>query len=384
MRRSPLAIPCLAATIAGAGCTIVGPASIGGGRGAYGEVITKTNDQQLLRSIVMDRFSETLVLTSVTSVTANVTLRASAGGQIGIGPGADYAGNLVPVSLGAAYEENPTISYVPVETPEYLQQIMSPLPLGSVLLLVRSLDDKQLAMMMFVERINGLTNPLVLRHDAQGQDKFERAIELMGKLGRTGATDIVSLDEGYAILVRLSQIPDRADLDEFLTLLELTDLKPRAYATTGAARPDSPNHVGLTSAAIPPGGKAADDVLIIPLRSSATPDHASIAVMTRSVYDIVRVAAASADVPEAQVAAGMARPAPAATMAQSLVQIRCAADQPADALVATKVHGNWYYIDNRDLRSKDYFRVLCGVWSAQVAATKSGAATPVLTVGVSR
>ena len=48
------------------------------------------------------------------SVTANVRVATNASINVGIGPEEYFAGNLVPLSGGVAYEENPTISYIPV------------------------------------------------------------------------------------------------------------------------------------------------------------------------------------------------------------------------------------------------------------------------------
>ena len=41
------------------GCATVGPVSIAAGRGAYAEVINRTEDEQILNVVVRQRYDET-------------------------------------------------------------------------------------------------------------------------------------------------------------------------------------------------------------------------------------------------------------------------------------------------------------------------------------
>jgi len=61
------------------GCAVVGPRSISMGRADYNEVINRTEDEQMLLSIVKERYGETSSLLAVSSVAANVRFRTSAG-----------------------------------------------------------------------------------------------------------------------------------------------------------------------------------------------------------------------------------------------------------------------------------------------------------------
>ena len=55
-----------------AGCAVVGPSSINMGRASYNEAINKTEDEQLLTSIVRGRYGELYSLLAVTGVAANI------------------------------------------------------------------------------------------------------------------------------------------------------------------------------------------------------------------------------------------------------------------------------------------------------------------------
>ena len=108
------------------------------GRADYNEAINKTEDEQMLLSIVKGRYGETFSLLAVNGVAANVRFRTNAGVEAGFGPSENFDGNLVPFSGGLAYEENPTITYAPVQGEQYLRQLMSPIPLDILVLIVRT------------------------------------------------------------------------------------------------------------------------------------------------------------------------------------------------------------------------------------------------------
>jgi hypothetical protein len=106
------------------GCAVVGPKSISMGRADYNEAINRTEDEQMLPSIVKGRHGETFSLLAVSGVAANVRFGTNAGVEVGWGSKENYAGNLVPFSGGLAYEENPTITYAPVQGEHYLRQFL--------------------------------------------------------------------------------------------------------------------------------------------------------------------------------------------------------------------------------------------------------------------
>lgn len=116
----------------------LGPGAIVRGRGLYNEVISETNNEQILELIVRARYGEPAGLLSVASVTANLRATASTAAQFGIGPSSNYNGNLVPLSLGFGYEENPTIAYAPIQGERYAKAILSPVSLDVLVLLAGS------------------------------------------------------------------------------------------------------------------------------------------------------------------------------------------------------------------------------------------------------
>ena len=142
------------------GCAVVGPKSITAGRGVYTEVINRTEDEQILNVLVRMRYDETFGMMSVASVTANLRFSTRAGAQIGVGDSENYVGNLVPLSAGVAYEENPTISYVPLNGEDFMRRMMSPVSAREWVLLAGPVKRPSLVIDLAMRRVNGLRNPL--------------------------------------------------------------------------------------------------------------------------------------------------------------------------------------------------------------------------------
>ena len=120
---------------------MVGPSSISMGRGDYNDAINKTEDEQLLMSIVKGRYGDTFSLLSVTGVAANIRFQANAVVQAGFGPNANYLGNLTPFGAGLAYEENPTITYSPIRGEIYFRQLITPISLNILVGALRSITS---------------------------------------------------------------------------------------------------------------------------------------------------------------------------------------------------------------------------------------------------
>ena len=88
----------------------------------------------LRTGIVKGRYGETYDMLAVTAIAANIRFAATAGVQAGFGPSSSYDGNLVPFSGGVAYEENPTITYAPASSAEYVRQLLTPIPLDILIM----------------------------------------------------------------------------------------------------------------------------------------------------------------------------------------------------------------------------------------------------------
>ncbi len=338
------------------GCTQIGPASISHGRGAYNEVIARTDDEQSLAFIVRLRYGESTNFLTVASITANVRFSANAQAQIGIGSSRNYEGNLVPLSTGVAYEENPTISYLPVRSDKHLRQILSPIPLDILALLFNAVQRPGTMLAIFATNINHATNPdFAVDSGSADEQPFARMVDLVNQLGTTvqfvqGQADFA----GFYLWIH-DYPPAQTD-----TVAELLDI----LSITGVAADG-------------------DDIFLPVFFAPRPPNARSVAIQTRSVLSLARIAAARIDLPEDDLKKGLALPFSPPGLAGKLVHIRRAKERPTDAAVTIPYRGWWFYIAGFDINSKLYFTLFQAMMSVRIAeATKDSQIAPVLTVPV--
>jgi hypothetical protein len=342
-----------------AGCAVVGPPSIRNGRSVYNDAINDTNNQQLLMAIIRGRYSENASLLAVNSITANFSVATSAGIQFGFGNESNYAGNLVPFSASAVYEENPTVSYAPVEGQKYLRQLTSPVPLSLLVPLSESAVYPGALFTVLVARVNDLANPLFVPSSSGPDPGFTRFVQLVTQLGQAEVLNWV--DEtprrgGYTVVIHHFSPRYDAESRELLRLLGL------------------------------PGPPAAANEVVIPV-SQGPGDGAGerIVITTRSVYDLMEIFSAAVDIPPDDIASGAAINYPPTGILGARLHILRSRTEPENAYVTVKYHGWWYYIDKTDQPTKQFFQLLTVLWSATIAETTNRAQkAPILMLPASR
>ena len=106
---------------------------------------------------------------------------------------------------------------------------------------------------------------------------------------------------------------------------------------------------------------------------------------TRSVWDMVEILSARIQVPDADERDGLVVPAPPPGRLGQSLQIRYSKNEPDNAYVAVEYRDGWFYIDHRDMLTKQFFKLMGSLWSMVMSnAAGQGAAAPVLTVPVTR
>jgi len=341
------------------GCAVVGPKSISMGRADYNEAINKTEDEQMLLSIVKGRYGETFSLLAVNGVAANVRFRANAGAEVGIGPERDYLGNLVPFSGGLAYEENPTITYAPVHGEKYLRQLLSPIPLTLLVLIVRSGTNPSMYLTMLANRINDMGNPDFLEAPSAVPDtRFQRFVKLSGELDRAGVLQLVEdprKEVPFDILITGYAPAHYEKVREYLTFL-----------------------------GIPMPREESKDIVLPVYFAVKGEKWGGIAISTRSTFDLIEVLRAAIEIPQEHANAGLARRYPTPGMAGKDIRIHTSKDKPERAAVAVNYRGYWFYIDDTDMHTKLFYKMVRTLWSVSIAAAADQKTAPVLTIPVSR
>jgi hypothetical protein len=342
------------------GCNVVGPMSLAGGRAVYAEVVNTTEDEQLLNVIVRQRYDESAGMLSVASITANLRFRAQAGTSIGIGDRDNYAGNLTPFSAGVAYEENPTISYVPLSGEDFMRRMLAPVSTREYLLVEGPSKEPGWVFALAVRRINGLRNPLI--GDDPPSADFERFIHLYRELRRDGKLTVV-------------HDPVEGSNSRFYWAIhgytgKHLEMVREVFGLLGIAR------------------EADGSTIMLPVRRAFGHSDSSIHIQSRSAYDVLRVFGAGVEVPAEHLEAGIVEPIHwVVPEERRFIQIHSSRDhwwsaRPSNAVVAIRFRDRWFYIDATDTRSKRAFQFLRTFIGIRLADPTRAVGTPVLTVPV--
>jgi hypothetical protein len=352
-KRSWLTLVCAGLLLPG--CASVGTSALSGGRGAYNEVINRTHDEQVLSLIVRKRYDETFGMLAVSSVTASMKFNVSIGANAGVGPRSGYEGNLVPLSAGAEYEENPTISYTPMRGEQFVERMLAPLSAEQTLLLSRMSTDRVEVLRFLIRRANGLTNPLYSSRPAS--DAFDRFVVAYAELRERGKLDVVGSETGAVDGGRLEMLIHDCTSDDAPVAREM-------LATLGL---EAPPNLGSS---------------VFPLRFLVgSPRTRGVDLETASAMDVIEAAAAGVEVPPADLAAGVARDAHA-DRRNGLVTVHSSTTKPENAAVAVRHGERWFFIDARDAASKQGFIILRTLIGMRLDDSRPGQSVPVLTVPV--
>ena len=336
------------------GCALVGPQSITAGRGDYAEVINKTEDEQVLNLIVRNRYDETSGMISVASVTASLKFSARAGTDIGIGDSDNYSGNLVPLSAGVAYEENPTISYVPLSGEDFLLNMLSPISLEQLLMLSSMAKTQGNTLDIMVRRINGQRNTVV--GDEPPSPEFLRMVDLFAQLRQGNVVDVsMSAEKENEYFFVFHDYKD-AYSDSVRELLALLGIKKEI---------DGKN-------------------IVLPIRSGVGSGSDSVVnIQTRSALDLLKIYGAGIDIPLPHLEAGIVQPTRWAVSGERRpIEIRSSEKRPEDATVSIRFRDWWFYIDATDTRSKQAFQLFRIFLGLRLKDAGTAQRAPILTVPV--
>jgi hypothetical protein len=322
----------------------------------YNEVINYTADQEILNVIVRERYAQTFGMLSVASVTANVKFRASADAEIQAWERSAQTKELIPLSIGLAYEENPTISYIPVQGEATMRRLVLPLSVEEGFVVLRAATELDVAAREVFRRVNGLENPV----GGPRSPEYARFIDLYAELHLAGV-----LHFGRKAASEESQSQYFVSL--FNYGVEHAD-KVRAFLEV----------LGIE-------GKSVDgqEILLPFYMSSRKRKAGAICVQTTSALDWVRRAGSMVEVPASHLEEGIVEPSGWEESAEDrFITIRSSKSRPKNAVVAVPFRDWWFYIDATDTRSKQSFRLIKFLIRLRLDLEGGKQQVPVLTVPV--
>lgn len=336
------------ALLALAGCMSVPPSNVTTNRMDYGQVIAESWKQQTLINVVRLRYADAPVFLDVASVINS----SSVGGKVTGSAQLPERTNPNVLQLGAegTWSNTPTVTYQPLLGDRFTRSMLQPVPPAAVFQLLQGGWPADIVLNTVVTSINGL------RNDSAGigaDDEYREFVEALLRIQHAGALAIrvEPRKDGSAIVMVMRQEGVSVSLrDDARRVSELLRVEP------GTAE--------------------------LEIGFGLLPRHRrEVAVITRSMLELLLQLGFGIDVPRAHVAQGRVLPGrrqAGDAQGRALVRIRSGTTAPADAYVATPYKDHWFWIDDEDIASKRIFTFLLILSS--LAETGQGAVAPVVTV----
>ncbi|MDD5322491.1 MAG: hypothetical protein PHD43_18140 [Methylococcales bacterium] len=337
------------------GCGSFGPPSLDRDRFDYINAIASSWKQQTLLNIVKMRYADTPVFLDVGQIISGYQLQGTVtvGGTLN---SASAIGDILNLGSAGTYSDRPTITYTPLTGAHFMQVMITPIPPPALLMRAEEGWPIDTLLQIGAQSINGLSNRKGGARGHAADPDFVRLLAALQRLQASGVIDLrvevskESKQEGTVMVISHEELPPeiRADRELVRKLLGLrTDLQEFKIVS------------GTVS------GK--DDV---------------IAMKTRSGFQILNLLGSNVEVPPEHIAERRTYPPiPEAGGIQSLpplIRIHAEKSQPADAFAAVKYRDYWYWIDDRDFRSKGVFTFLMIIMT--LAEKEEKVQPPVVTI----
>ncbi|HWU39823.1 MAG TPA: hypothetical protein VN203_19410 [Candidatus Acidoferrum sp.] len=342
------------------GCSGIGPSTVTRDRFDYTGAVAESWKSQMLLNLVKLRYSDTPVFLDVGQIVSGYTLQStfSATGNIfstsGVVPGVPNSS----VGLGAQgqFTDRPTITYAPLVGERFARSLMTPIPPPALLSLVQAGNPINLVFRLAVNVINGIQNRFGGDLRARPADpEFYELLERLRRIQESGVIGIrVQRDgrEGEAIVMSFRQRVDPNVEADVLAVRQMLGLDPRAREFR-----------------VVYGSVAANDK--------------ELAILSRSILEILIELSSFISVPEAHVAENRVRPTAEPEVGPGgpvppLIRINSSSERPANSFVSVPYRDYWFWIDDRDIPSKRLFTFLMFVFTLVETGGKEGA--PVVTI----
>ncbi|MEN6440761.1 MAG: hypothetical protein ABFD97_19490, partial [Syntrophobacter sp.] len=311
---------------------------------------------QMLLNIVKIRYNDPPVFMDVTSVINLVGVQNT----VNMGAGWSFPPNANAQTIGGSttWGEKPTITYAPLSGEKFTKSLLTPIPPSALLVMTQAGWPIRQLFTMCVKSINDLDNRTSTPAFARTEDAdYRRLLDLLEKIQKSGAlgTRIEKKDKREAQVLFFRRKADMHIDHELLEAGRLLGLKP-----------------GTTEIKVVYGAS--------PMQEG------EIAILTRSVMDIIMELSAQIDVPPEQASEGRTY-ATSPEIADgkgdgpSLIRVHCGKEKPADSFVAINNRDYWFWIDDRDRKSKGTFAFLMILLS--LVETGAPPQAPIVTVPIS-
>jgi hypothetical protein len=365
--------------VAAAGCHSIGPGTIPRDRLDYAGAIADSWKEQTLLNIIRLRYFDTPTFMDIASVISSYQLQ----GQI------EFSREIFPENtrsnsraFGATgiYSDRPTISYSPLAGEKFVNSLLRPISPQAIFAMIIAGHQAEYIFQATVRAFNDVYNYSGLPSRARREDpQFSRVAAALRRIQQAGALGMRierRVDQRQRIGsgrrgegARDAGPEDRVSFEE--TWLFFRD----------RVDDETAEDIRFVRQAL---GLRTDAKELRLVFGSLGRKEDEIAVLTRSIMEILLELSAGVDIPEQHLAEGRARPlarrpaAHADARGYPIVHVQSGDGAPPDAYVAVRYRGHSFWIDDRDLDSKRVFTFLR--MFSSIAETGVAPQFPVLTI----
>jgi hypothetical protein len=339
-----------------AGCAFrVGPKTVPRDRFDYSSAIDMSWKEQMLLNMVRNRYMDPPFFMDVTQVVASYSF----GGDAAINA-PDWKGNPVGPAAGASghWTESPTITYSPLAGDLFIKSLLKPISPASLFFLVQGGWPIDIVFAVAVKSINGLHAGSTILVEQQAPDlSFYLVLKYMRELQLTDsfALRVIEKGEGTSLVFkpRSSDEEMKAKAHEVRKMLGLNLTTQEFRLATGA----------------------------VPM------DNQEIALLTRSMLEILGEAAAGVQIPQSDLDEGRATKRSLLkeemeAIPKFAIHVHSADKKPPteEVYAAVHYHGHWFWVEDRDLSSKRGMAFMLGLFTL----AESGPVAPPPSLTISR
>jgi hypothetical protein len=320
----------------------------------YASAISDSWKLEMLLNLVKIRYADPPVFLEVTSIISQYQTsgQLTAGGTWTNPPfvaGANVSGQV-------QYADRPTISYQPLTGEKFARSMMTPVQPASVMAMVQAEWPVDFVFRICVQSINGVRNQIggAIR-GRKADPEFPRLLAVLRRIQTSGDLGIrvEQQDKKESVLLVFGQPSDPAVAADVATVRSLLGLQPDA------------REIRLVYGGVSRTGT-------------------EVAMLTRSMFEIMAELASYVDVPEKDLAERRVAPSPVVNSAEegsmaALIQVHSGCTACADAFVSVRYRNTCFWIDDRDLASKRMFSMLMLLFTlTERGGAASGA--PIVTI----
>jgi len=343
-------------TIIVSGCTGIGSHTVARDRFDYTGAIGDSWKEQMLVNMVKLRYGDTPVFLDVASVISQYAVESQLDLRLSwVHPVTSVATNTQSTGGAVKYTDRPTITFTPLSGEKFARSLMKPIPPPAVLSLIQGGYPIDLVLRICVHSINGIRNRYGGSARARSADpEFYPLLERLRRIQDSGAMGlrVQKTNEMEGVLMSFRGKVEPLVQEDILSVRKILGLDPFESEISVAY-------------------------------GSIAKDDKELALLTRSILEIIIDLASTVEVPavhveEKRVNPTMPEETVQGTPVPPLIRIHSSAEKPGDAFIAVPYRNYWFWIADRDLRSKSLFTFLMFIFSLTETGGKEGA--PVITV----